>query len=73
MIDEVKTLDECFKDLISKRAWSKNSSYDRRTASRHKKLFLAGELPDEIKRVYLQSAGYTIVQPELWRQEANLE
>ena len=28
-----------------------------------------GTLPDEFKRVYLQSAGYTIVQPELWRQE----
>lgn len=69
MIDKAKTLDECFKELILKRGWSKNSPYDRRTASRHKKQFLEGTLPDEFKRVYLQSAGYTIVQPELWRQE----
>ena len=69
MIDKAKTLDECFKELILKRGWSKNSQYDRRTASRHKKQFLEGTLPDEFKRVYLQSAGYTIVQPELWRQE----
>ena len=69
MIDKAKTLDECFKELILKRGWSKNSPYDRRTASRHKKLFLEGALPDEFKRIYLKSAGYTIVQPELWRQE----
>ena len=69
MIDKAKTLDECFKELILKRGWSKNSPYDRRTASRHKKLFLEGALPDEFKRIYLQSAGYSIVQPELWRQE----
>ena len=62
MIDKAKTLDECFKELILKRGWSKNSPYDRRTASRHKKLFLEGALPDEFKRIYLQSAGYTIVQ-----------
>jgi hypothetical protein len=36
MIDKAKTLDECFKELILKRGWSKNSPYDRRTASRHK-------------------------------------
>lgn len=64
MIDKAKTLDECFKELILKRGWAKNSPYDRRTASRHKKQFLEGSLPDEFKRVYLQSAGYTIVQPE---------
>ena len=64
MIDKAKTLDECFKELILKRGWSKNSPYDRRTASRHKKQFLEGTLPDEFKRVYLQSAGYTIVQPD---------
>ena len=40
MIDKAKTLDECFKELILKRGWSKNSPYDRRTASRHKKQFL---------------------------------
>ena len=57
MIDKAKTLDECFKELILKRGWSKNSPYDRRTASRHKKQFLEGTLPDEFKRVYLQSAG----------------
>ena len=62
MIDKAKTLDECFKELILKRGWSKNSPYDRRTASRHKKQFLEGTLHDEFKRVYLQSAGYTIVQ-----------
>ena len=50
MIDKAKTLDECFKELILKRGWSKNSPYDRRTASRHKKLFLEGALPDEFKR-----------------------
>ena len=33
MIDKAKTLDECFKELILKRGWSKNSPYDRRTAS----------------------------------------
>ena len=66
MIDKAKTLDECFKELILKRGWSKNSPYDRRTASRHKKQFLEGTLPDEFKRVYLQSAGYTIVQLGLW-------
>ena len=59
MIDKAKTLDECFKELILKRGWSKNSPYDRRTASRHKKQFLEGTLPDEFKRVYLQSAGYS--------------
>ena len=32
MIDKAKTLDECFKELILKRGWSKNSPYDRRTA-----------------------------------------
>ena len=53
MIDKAKTLDECFKELILKRGWSKNSPYDRRTASRHKKQFLEGTLPDEFKRVYL--------------------
>ena len=38
MIDKSKKhLDECFKELILKRGWSKNSPYDRRTASRHKK------------------------------------
>ena len=52
MIDKAKTLDECFKELILKRGWSKNSPYDRRTASRHKKLFLEGALPDEFKRIY---------------------
>ena len=49
MIDKAKTLDECFKELILKRGWSKNSPYDRRTASRHKKQFLEGTLPDEFK------------------------
>ena len=53
MIDKAKTLDECFKELILKRGWAKNSPYDRRTASRHKKQFLEGSLPDEFKRVYL--------------------
>ena len=57
MIDKAKTLDECFKELILKRGWSKNSPYDRRTASRHKKQFLEGTLPDEFKRAYLQSAA----------------
>lgn len=28
MIDKAKTLDECFKELILKRGWSKNSPYD---------------------------------------------
>ena len=43
--------------------WYQTVSYThlRRTASRHKKLFLEGALPDEFKRIYLQSAGYTIV------------
>ena len=53
MIDKAKTLDECFKELILKRGWSKNSPYDRRTASRHKKQFLEGTLPDEFKRVFI--------------------
>ena len=26
MIDKAKTLDECFKELILKRGWSKNSN-----------------------------------------------
>ena len=69
MIDKAKTLDECFKELILKRGWSKNSPYDRRTASRHKSNSLKERCPMKFKRVYLQSAGYTIVQPELWRQE----
>lgn len=61
-----KTLDECFTELISERGWSKNSPYNRKTASLHKKMFLSGKLPDETKRIYLQSAGYKLLQKELW-------
>lgn len=64
-----KTLDECFAELIAKRGWSKNSPYDRKSASLHKKMFLSGRLPDETKRIYLQSAGYELVQKELWQKE----
>ena len=35
MIDKAKTLDECFKELILKRGWSKNSPYDRRYEGIH--------------------------------------
>lgn len=61
-----KTLDECFTELIIHRGWWKNSPYDRKSASVHKKLFREGRLPDEVKRVYLQNAGYTLYQQEMW-------
>ena len=57
MIDKAKTLDECFKELILKRGWSKNSPYDRRTASRHKKQFLEGTLPDEFAKCWLYNSA----------------
>lgn len=64
-----KTLDECFAELIVRRGWWKNSPYERKTASLHKRMFLAGKLYDEIKRIYLQNANYELVQKELWRKE----
>lgn len=67
LINNSKTLDECFTDLILKRGWWKNSDFDRKTAHFHKKQFLLGKLPDEIKRVYLENAGYKKVQQELWK------
>jgi hypothetical protein len=63
----MKTLDECFTELIAHRGWWKESPYDRKSASVHKKLFLQGKLPDETKRIYLQVAGYEKAQPEMWR------
>lgn len=68
---ETRTLNECFRELITKRGWSKNSPYDRKVASVHKKLFLADKLPDETKRVYLQSAGWKCIQVELWQKDDN--
>ncbi len=61
-----KTLDECFTELIAHRGWWKDSPYDRKSASVHKKLFIQGKLSDEIKRIYLQNAGYTRCQQEMW-------
>lgn len=61
-----KSLNECFSELIIHRGWWKNSPYDRKSASFHKKQFLEGKLPDEIKRVYLLNAGYTLYQQEMW-------
>lgn len=66
-----KSLDECFEELISTKGWYKGSSFDRKKASVHKKLFIEGKLPDEIKRIYLHCAGYVQSQPELWRWNNN--
>lgn len=63
---EKKSIDEAFTELITKRNWYKNSPYDRRTASYDKEKFTKGELSYERKRIYLESAGYGIIQPEEW-------
>lgn len=67
----MKTLDDCFTELITHRAWWKNSPYDRKSAFVHKKLFLQGKLPDEIKRIYLRAAGFELVQPEMWKCDSS--
>lgn len=64
-----KTIDECFAELIEKRAWHRGSPYDRKNANYHKKIFLQGKLPDEVKREYLESAGYKLVQAEMWSND----
>lgn len=63
-----KSLDECFAELLSEKEWYTNSSYDKETSFHHKDLFLAGKLPDEIKRAYLKSASYELARPELWKK-----
>jgi hypothetical protein len=62
-----KTLDDCFEELCSNRGWWSKSPYDRKAASKHRKLFLLGKLPDETKRMYLKCSGYYLSQPELWQ------
>ncbi len=62
-----KTLDECFAELIKTRGWYKGvADADRKKAYYDKTLFLKGDLPDERKRQYLEGAGYSVCQKELW-------
>ena len=63
---EPKTLEECFADLITGRAWYKRTGVDRKTAYRDKLYFQNGELPENKMRYYLTHAGYIMCQPELW-------
>jgi hypothetical protein len=63
------SLDECFAQVIKKRGWYKNSSFDRKKAAYHKKMFIEHRLSNEIKKIYLQSVGYEIIQPELWKKK----
>ncbi|MFK8284945.1 hypothetical protein [Capnocytophaga canis] len=63
------TIEECFHQILKKRAWYKNSPYDRKSAFVHKKKFLEGTLSRDIIRIYLQSSGYVVVQQELWNKK----
>lgn len=64
-----KDIDESFSELIQKKEWHKGSPYDRKSAYYHKKIFKEGKLSDNIKREYLQAAGYKQVQVELWSND----
>jgi len=65
------SIDESFAQAIKKRSWYSNSPFDRKKAFYHKRMFQEHRLPYEIKRVYLESIGYEIIQPELWRKKPN--
>jgi hypothetical protein len=64
-----KTLNECFTELVERRAWYKNAEVDRKTAYRDKTRFEAGELAESKIRFYLSRAGYKLYQSELWVDE----
>ncbi len=62
MIDKAKNIRmNALRKLILKRGWSKNSPYDRRTASRHKKQFLEERCPMNLKDIFAKVLVYTIV------------
>lgn len=63
------TIDDCFAEIIKDKGWYHGSQYNRKMASKHKMLFLVGKLPYEIKKSYLESLGYKITQPEVWKKE----
>jgi hypothetical protein len=64
-----KTINECFAEVIQRRAWYKDTGVDRKTAFREKERFEAGELAESKIRFYLSHAGYKLYQPELWVDE----
>lgn len=63
------SVDECFSDLIKRRAWYKDSGNDRTLAFKHKLSFLKGNLSYDKKVFYLEKAGYTMTQEEKWRKK----
>lgn len=64
----MKTIDEAMLELIQNRKWYSNTDSSRTLANIHKERFLKGELPYELKKKYLEAAGYEIVIPEVWKK-----
>lgn len=64
------TIDEAFGELVVRPGWYKPSRYDRVRACKHKRDFMAGALPYEIKREYLEAAGFRLTVPEKWKPSA---
>ncbi len=64
-----KTIDECFSTLIKNKRWHKGSPFVKQMATYHKNIFKKGKLSDNIKRIYLEAAGYELIQPELWEKK----
>jgi len=67
--NNISPLNECFRQLIRKRAWYKNSNVTRRQAYRDKLYFEKDILPEQKIRFYLKNAGYELYQEELWKQK----
>lgn len=68
------TLQDAFRELVTKRAWYKNSGILQQNAIRDKRFFLEGRaIPEERIRRYLRTAGWEQVQQEQWTKGDSLK
>jgi hypothetical protein len=64
------TLEEAFKDLISRRKWYANTSGSFQQAQKDKSRYLKGlYVPEERIRKYLSEAGWVQAQQEKWKKK----
>lgn len=68
-MEEKRTLESAFNELIKKRKWYINSLRSPVQAKNDKAKFLkGGKIPEERIREYLSSAGWICVQSEFWQK-----